>query len=98
MKKLFMVVALFAGLQFVSSNGTAQQIFVQVRPQAPMVVRPPRPRPEHIWVEGEWIWRGGRYEYVNGYWAPPRPGFHYVPGFWRHTRRGEVWIPGGWRR
>ncbi len=98
MKKLLFVVVLIAGSQFISSQGSAQEIFVKVRPAEPVYVRPPKPRPEHIWVEGEWEWRGGRYVYVNGFWAPPRPGFHYVRGFWRHTNRGEVWVHGGWRR
>jgi hypothetical protein len=97
MKKLFVIATLFAGLQFISANGSAQ-VYVHVRPEAPVYVRPQQPRPEHIWIEPEWVWRGGRYENVQGYWAPPRPGYRYSAGYWRHSRRGEMWVGGGWRR
>ena len=98
MKKLLLIITLFSSLQVFVSTISAQEIFVKVRPTAPVVVRPPRPRPEHIWVEGEWEWRDGRYVYMPGYWTLPRRGFHYVPGYWRHTRRGEVWVRGVWIR
>ncbi len=75
------------------------QFIVKVRPTAPVVVRTHAPSPGHTWVEGEWVWRAGRYEYVNGYWiAPPRPGAVWVKGYWVHTRRGWMWRAGHWRR
>jgi len=97
MKRLFVIATLFAGLQFVSSNASAQ-FYVHVRPERPVYVRPASPRPEHIWIEPEWVWRGGRYVNVEGYWTPPRPGYRYAPGYWRHSRRGEMWVGGSWRR
>ncbi len=98
MKKILLFAVLFTGVQLISSCSSAQRIYVNVRPVAPVVVRPVAPRPEYLWVEPEWVWRGGRYVYVNGYWAAPRVGYRYTPGYWRHTRRGEVWVVGGWRR
>ncbi len=82
----------------ISSCSYGQRIFVKVRPIAPVIERPVAPRPTAIWIEPEWIWRGGRYVYVNGYWAEPRVGYRYMPGYWRKTRHGEVWVAGVWIR
>ena len=99
MKKIFFkVVLLFTFIISVSAAANAQFI-VKIRPNAPVIVRGLSPSPRHSWVEGEWIWRGGRYQYVNGYWAmPPRYGVVWIPGHWKNSRRGWVWRPGHWRR
>ncbi len=79
---------------------TNGQIYVTVRPTAPVVVRPVAPSPRHIWIDGEWGYTGGRYVYTNGYWGLPRyTGAVWVPGHWKNTlRRGWIWRPGHWRR
>jgi hypothetical protein len=75
------------------------QFVVKIRPSAPVIVRAGSPSPRHIWVDGEWVWRGGGYQYVNGYWVVPAGrGTAWVPGHWKQTRRGWVWKPGHWRR
>lgn len=70
---------------------------VSVRPAAIVKVRPIAPSPRHVWVNGNYVWRGGRYVYVDGYWAPPRSGRHWVDGYWKLKRGGYVWVPGRWR-
>ena len=76
------------------------QMEVRVRPVAPVVRggRPMAPSPRHVWIDGEWAWRGGAYTWVNGYWMMPRPSMVWVAGHWRRTHRGFTWVPGQWRR
>ena len=90
---LFLVLALGAALQ-----GSAQ-IYVSVRPAAPVIVRTAAPSPRHVWIGEEWEVRNGAYVHVGGHWAePPHRGWILVPGHWTHDRRGHVWRPGHWRR
>lgn len=90
-----MLVTLFMAIGFMASA----QVVV-VRPSAPVVIktRPIAPSPRHIWIDGEWAWRGGRYVWVDGYWVVPRANMIWVAGNWRHRRGGWVWVPGHWRR
>ncbi len=85
---------------FISSAAVAQaQFVVKIRPAAPVLrARPIAPSPGHIWIGGNYAWRGGQYVYEEGYWAAPRPGFRWVEGRWKHRRGGWVWVPGHWRR
>lgn len=98
MKKLLLLFTLFVGSQLWVNTASSQEIFVKIRPTAPAFVRPPKPRPEHIWVESEWVCREGKYVFMPGYWTLPRRGYHFVPGYWKHTRRGNIWIRGVWKR
>lgn len=71
---------------------------VRYRPQYPTrgyVGRPPSYR--HVWIPGEYRWRGGQYVFMPGNWmVPPRKGMNYVPGYWQPSRGGYVWISGFW--
>jgi hypothetical protein len=99
MKKnlLKLLLVFFVALAF--SFTASAQFVVRTRPAHTVVVaRPERPSPRHVWVEGEWAWRNGHYEYVDGYWAVPGDGYSaWVPGHWRKRRGGWVWIAGHWR-
>jgi hypothetical protein len=73
-----------------------------------VVVReaPPAPRQEvigvapstaHVWVNGYWGYRHGKYVWVTGHWeSRPRAGATYIAGHWDHTSRGWVYTPGYW--
>jgi hypothetical protein len=99
--KTFIKAALFTFIMSMAFNAVnAQQIFVNIRPERPRAIvrRPPPPSQAHVWVEEDWVPRGGTYVWHGGYWAaPPRPGAVYVPGHWSHTGRGHVWIAGSWK-
>jgi hypothetical protein len=96
MKRVMVIVILFTYFQMLTSCKTAQRVYVLERPISPVIVRPMAPIPSHIWLEPEWVWRDGRYEFVNGYWVAPKVSRRYVPGYWKHSKRGEYWIGGGW--
>lgn len=94
MKRLFILASLIFTLFTTESCKTT----VAARPSPPAVVaRPPRPRPNYIWIDGEWYLSGGRYQYRQGYWAPPRRGGVWVPGHWEKRRGGWYWSKGYWR-
>ena len=82
------------------SFGASAQYVVKVRPARPtvVVVPPHRPGRSHIWVDGNWIWRGGHYTWVDGYWLAPRSGYYWRNGYWKHHRGGYVWVSGNWKR
>lgn len=83
------------GFSFASSA----QVIVKVRPAAPVVkLHPVRPSPHHVWIDGGWVVRDGRYVWVDGYWARPPRGHIWVVGHWTRRRGGWIWIPGHWVR
>lgn len=91
-------VVLFAIISSLAFDASAQFV-VKIRPTAPVIVRPVAPTPRHVWIDGDWVWRGNNYQYVNGYWASPvAVGAAWVPGHWKSTRRGWIWKKGHWRR
>lgn len=89
---------LLSAVMIAFSSVAGAQVFVQVRPVAPVIVRPAAPSARHIWVDGDWVWRGNGYQYVNGYWMLPPARSGWVPGHWKQTRRGWVWKRGHWRK
>ena len=97
MKKLIVISAV--GLSLMSASGCRTRAVVTTRPEPPaaVVVRPAAPHANYVWIDGEWVWRGGRYTYVNGYWAPPRSGHVWVSGHWVQRGRGWTWEKGHWR-
>lgn len=93
--KTLLVTALLGGFgQFAN----AQRIFVKIQPVAPVIVRPVAPSVRHVWIEGEWVWRGAEYVWQPGYWVVPEPHKAWIPGHWRKAYGGWNWVPGHWRR
>jgi len=57
------------------------------------------PSHRHVWIQAEWIPRGGFYVRSPGHWARrPYPRADWVPGHWEQTRRRWVWVESAWRR
>jgi hypothetical protein len=100
MKKITRILMLVSAMfLFAVASSKAQEVVVRARlgRPAPVVVRPVRPSPRHVWVSEEWTPGGGSYVYHAGYWAvPPHPGAVWRAGHWRHRPGGYVWIAGHW--
>jgi len=72
---------------------------VRERPHEVVYFRPAPPSREHIWVSGDWVWTGGRYQWHEGHWDRPRNSkARWADGHWQNTRRGYKWVPGHWQR
>lgn len=98
MKKYVLNFSLIIAIIFTFSSCGPGAVVVKTRPQPPVYVRPVAPGPSHVWVDGDWVWRGNQYVYKQGYWATPRyRNAVYIPGHWQATRRGEHWVPGHWK-
>ena len=91
------LVFLSAFLVLALASCTVQGV-VTAQPAEVIVTRPPQPRPEYIWVTGEWIWQGNQYAYREGHWERPRPSYAWIGGHWQGVRGGWRWIPGHWVR
>lgn len=93
---LSLVVALFP-----MTASAAPHIYVRVGPPHPpavVAVRPARPGPRHVWVDGFHRWDGRAYIWMPGEWREgPRANAHWVPGHWKQTRHGWYWVDGHWR-
>lgn len=95
-KKQFKLILLAA--VFITASSTVNaQIYVQIRPSAPVIVRTPQPDPVYVWVNEEWETDGGAYRYSGGHWAPPpQPGYYHRNGYWLRTSKGQKWVKGSW--
>ena len=100
MKKSLLKLLLLFAILFTVSFSASAQIYVKIRPVAPVIVRPVQPGHDHVWIDEEWEPNGGTYRYAGGHWeAPPHPGYIWRSGHWRrHSHDGEEWIRGSWRR
>lgn len=71
-----------------TSNGTI--VVTQAPPAAPqsvVVTRPSRPSSDHVWIEGHWTIRNGRY------------GYEWVDAGWqRAPYAGARWVAPSWER
>jgi WXXGXW repeat (2 copies) len=71
---------------------------VRERPAEVVYVRPAPPSREHIWISGDWVWAGSRYEWREGHWERRREGYRWHEGHWQSSRGGWKWVHGGWDR
>ncbi|HYC70299.1 MAG TPA: hypothetical protein VEB66_03770 [Opitutaceae bacterium] len=83
--------AIIGATPVATSNGTI--VVTQAPPAAPqdvVVTRPSRPSSEHVWVDGHWTIRNGRYEWVNAGWQrPPYSGARWVAPSWERRSDGS---------
>jgi hypothetical protein len=94
-RKMFPVLAL-SGLLFFSAC-VPGEITVSARPEPPYYARPASPGVGYVWIDGEWIVRGGRYHWREGYWR--RSGTRvWIGGSWESRNNGWYWRRGHWRR
>ena len=54
-------------------------------------------RPGFVWVRGQWLRRGGAWEWRRGYWVRARPGLTYVQGEWVRRANRWHWIEPRWQ-
>jgi len=71
--------------------------FITSRPSAVAYVRPIAPGSDYVWISGDWIWAGNRYEWQEGHWVRPRAHRIWVGGQWESARGGWRWRRGHWR-
>jgi hypothetical protein len=93
---------LLALMLLATGSAANAQVSIGIRigpPPAPrvVVVQPPRPGPEHVWIEGYWYPVGRQYKWHAGYWtqvpyegarwvAPRHDGQMFYNGYWDGDR------------
>lgn len=90
------ILAALGGTLFLSS--CAGEYYVSNQPAEVVYDPGAPPYAGAVWIEGDWIYTGGRYVRSRGYWARPRAGRSYVRGSWYHGPRGYAWRRGHWSR
>ena len=100
MKKKLIRLFFLSAILFTLSFSASAQVYVKIRPPAPVILRTAQPSPAHVWIDEEWQPDGRGYRYVGGHWVtPPQPGYIRKEGYWRHRPHlGEEWVPGSWVR
>ena len=97
MKKTLFKLTMFTFLILGARWSASAQVYVQIRPVAPVVIQTARPSPLHIWIGEEWEEDGHGYKYVGGHWATaPNRGDSYHQGHWNHDNHGDHWEHGEW--
>lgn len=78
-----------------------EPVIVPEEPPPPEVQKiPKRPsEPEgHVWIDGQWMFRGRRWEWEPGRFEVPPPGHVYAPPAIVYLSDNRIgWFPGGWR-
>ena len=94
LSKLGLLTVLSSSLFLSSCFG---EYYVADQPAEIVYERPVVPYTGAVWIEGDWIWSGGRYAHSRGHWTRPRAGHNYVRGNWAHNSRGYSWHRGHWQ-
>jgi hypothetical protein len=75
-------------------------LVTQAPPVAPQMVvaQPARPTSDHVWVEGHWTIRDGRYSWIDARWEmPPRSDARWVAPRWERSSNGSyIFYEGYW--
>ena len=96
MKKI-MLLMLGSVLALTFYSCEPDRVVVSARYDSPVYERPPRPRADYVWIEGDWYSNGrGGYDYRQGYWGAPRAHRTWHTGVWVQTRGGYYWRRGRW--
>ncbi len=68
-------------------------------PAAVAEVIPPKPRPDAVWLVGQWSWRGRYYVWQRGGWVLPPPGGAYLAPWTRYYDKDGtlLFAEGVWR-
>jgi hypothetical protein len=98
MKKNLIKFLFLSVIIFTISFSASAQVYVKIRPAAPVVVRSAQPDKSQVWIDEQWEPNGSTYRYAGGHWAsPPHPGYRWKQGHWRrHHKDGEEWVSGSW--
>jgi hypothetical protein len=99
MKKFRLIHVAVAGLIALSSLTACSggsQFTVSTRPETPYYARPMSPGSGYVWIDGDWVVRGGRYQWREGRWARSR-NRTWVGGNWDQRNGGWYWRRGYYR-
>jgi WXXGXW repeat (2 copies) len=94
MKNVILAMAIACGL---AATGCAVDGYVDAQPGDVVYEQGVAPGPDYVWIDGDWVWGGGRYTWHQGHWDHGRAGHAYQRGTWTHSSRGYHWNRGHWK-
>jgi hypothetical protein len=95
LRNLWMATLMGLGFALAALPGSAQSVYVQVGPPAPVYEAVPlSPGAGYTWVGGYYTYTGGRYVWRHGYYA--HHSGHWCAGAWHHGHHGYYWSEGRW--
>jgi hypothetical protein len=66
-------------------------------PKVEIIPKAPVNQPTAVWVDGQWMWRGRRWEWLDGKWQVPFEGGRYAPPSIVYLPGKQIeWIAGHW--
>jgi WXXGXW repeat (2 copies) len=92
MKKSLFIIAIAAMIGAMGCEGE----YVDEQPADVTYEQGVAPGPDYVWIDGDWVYSGGRYSYQKGHWDHRREGHTYAKGSWSHTSHGYHWNKGHW--
>jgi hypothetical protein len=92
MKKSLFIIAIAALIGVMGCEGE----YVDEQPADVTYEQGVAPGPGYVWIDGDWVYGGGRYSYQKGHWDHGRQGHSYAKGSWSHTSHGYHWNRGHW--
>jgi hypothetical protein len=79
--------------------GPPAEVTVQAAPPAAQVeVIPVAPSVNHVWIQGNWHWNGGRWVWIRGHYAVRRAGYRWVPAHYAQRGGAYIYVGGHWAR
>jgi hypothetical protein len=93
--------AVEGGNQYISGFWTnidqSATVYLPPPPQ-PLEAGPSSPAltPNHLWIDGHWVWQQNRYAWQAGYWLEQGPEMVWIPAHYVWTPRGYVFVRGYW--
>jgi hypothetical protein len=94
MKKQLLAISL--AICLIGAAACSTEGYVTARPDDVVYARPVAPGPDYIWIDGDWVWSGGRYTWHEGHWDHSRPGHVWHGGSWVSGGHGWHWNHGRW--
>jgi hypothetical protein len=88
---------LISGMCLVGAACSVEGGVVTDRPSDVIYARPVAPGPDHIWIDGDWVWSGGIYHWREGHWDHARAGRAWHRGNWEAHGGGWRWHRGYWK-
>lgn len=80
-------------------NSKVKYVKVKPIPAKVVVIKPACPSPNHIWIDGDWVWdtHSNNFILTPGKWILHNAGYKWIPGHWKHSKYGWNWVNGHWK-
>ncbi|MBU1318872.1 MAG: YXWGXW repeat-containing protein [candidate division Zixibacteria bacterium] len=97
MRKTLFVLGMIALIALYAYSCAGPMVITEAPPPTKSEIKPPRPGPKAVWIDGYWKWNNHMYVWNSGHWER-NPRGNWVPGYHKRQGRGHVWVAGHWTK